>query len=136
MATTKEPKSARRSGSTQRSAAGSGRVPNPAAPRTAAVNVPFVTPQIRWAQFRVPEMRLPVSRENLTGPLAGAASVVRSYLPPPQRTTFYAGLGLLGALSVIDWPVALAIGAGTVIAQRGREQERSEEQDRSDRKTS
>ncbi len=126
MATTKNPsESARRSSSTQRSAGGSGRAPSRSTSRT-AVNLPFVTAQIRWAPFRVPEVRLPVTRDDLTGAVAGAASALRSHLPPPQQTAYYAGLGLLGALSLIEWPVAVAIGTGTAIALHGREQSHSD----------
>jgi hypothetical protein len=80
--------------------------------RTATVNLPFVT-----AQFRVPEVHMPpVSARDV----AVAANAARAYLPPPPRLAYYAGLGLAAALEVIEWPVAVAIGAGTVIARRDR----------------
>ncbi|MEU6269435.1 hypothetical protein [Saccharopolyspora shandongensis] len=43
---------------------------------------------------------------------------VRENLPSPGQLAYYGGLGALAALSVIEWPVAAAIGIGTVVAQR------------------
>lgn len=43
---------------------------------------------------------------------------VRSAMPPPSELAYFAGLGLLGVLEVIEWPVVLVVGAGTVVAQR------------------
>jgi hypothetical protein len=70
--------------------------------QTATVRLPFVT-----AQFRVPDVDI--------GPVM---HVVRSSLPTPRRALYYGGLASLAALSVIDWPVAAAIGIGTEIARR------------------
>ena len=39
-------------------------------------------------------------------------------VPPPDQLALYGGLGVLAALSVISWPVALAIGAGTAVVGR------------------
>jgi len=50
--------------------------------------------------------------------LPAAAEKVRAAMPPPPELLYFAGLGLLGLFSVIDWPVAFAVGAGTVIAQK------------------
>jgi hypothetical protein len=50
--------------------------------------------------------------------LAGAANSVRGYLPSWEMMAFYGGLGALAAFAVIEWPVAAAISAGAVIAQR------------------
>jgi xanthosine utilization system XapX-like protein len=46
-------------------------------------------------------------------PVAGRVSV-----PPPDQLALYGGLGVLAALNVINWPVALAIGAGTAVVAR------------------
>jgi hypothetical protein len=67
--------------------------------RTTTVKLPFVT-----AQFREPDVDV--------------GSVVRSSLPTPRRALYYGGRASLAALSVIDWPVAAAIGIGTEIARR------------------
>ncbi|GAA2101860.1 hypothetical protein GCM10009780_51980 [Actinomadura alba] len=47
-----------------------------------------------------------------------AVSSAQSSLPPPERMAYYAGLGALAAFGVIEWPVAAAIGAGTILAKR------------------
>jgi hypothetical protein len=76
---------------------------SPSSPRTAMVNLPFVT-----AQFRKPELDF-----------GSAMRTVRSSLPTPQRAVYYGGLVALAAFSVIEWPVAAVIGIGTEIARRG-----------------
>src|SRR5690606_13760273 len=47
-----------------------------------------------------------------------AMHVTRSFLPPPERLLYYGGLGALAMLGAIEWPVAAAIGIGTIVAQR------------------
>lgn len=47
-----------------------------------------------------------------------AGRVVAGYLPPADRLAFYGGLGVAAVLGAIDWPVAAAIGIGTVIARK------------------
>lgn len=37
-------------------------------------------------------------------------------VPPPEHLAYYAALGLLAALEVIEWPIALAIGVGHALA--------------------
>ena len=37
-------------------------------------------------------------------------------LPPPQHLAWYAGLGLLVALEMIEWPVALVLSVGKALA--------------------
>ncbi|CAM03078.1 hypothetical protein SACE_3807 [Saccharopolyspora erythraea NRRL 2338] len=59
-------------------------------------------------------MHMPTRQE-----VNSAASSVRSRLPSPGQAAFYGALGLGAALSVIEWPVALAIGAGTAMVRRG-----------------
>lgn len=41
-------------------------------------------------------------------------------LPPTDKLLYYGGLGAAAVLGVIDWPVAIAVGAGMAIAQRSR----------------
>ena len=82
--------------------------------RTATVNLPFVT-----AQFRIPEVA--VDRLRAMSPELGhVARGAASFLPPPERMAYYAGLGALAVFQVIEWPVAVAIGAGTALAGRSR----------------
>jgi hypothetical protein len=37
-------------------------------------------------------------------------------LPSPQRLAFYGGIAALGVFGIIDWPVALVIGIGHLLA--------------------
>lgn len=39
-------------------------------------------------------------------------------LPPPNRLIYYAGLGFLAVLEVVEWPVALIVGAGHMLADQ------------------
>jgi hypothetical protein len=41
-------------------------------------------------------------------------------LPPPDRATFYVGLGALAAVELIEWPVAVVVGVGHYLATRSR----------------
>ncbi|GAB3971208.1 hypothetical protein GCM10029978_045960 [Actinoallomurus acanthiterrae] len=72
-----------------------------------AVPVPVLTPQLKVYKLPMPTM-------------AG-------HLPPPERLAFYGGLGATAIFGVIDWPVAAAIGIGTVLAQRVRTADRPQQ---------
>lgn len=65
------------------------------------------------AEFHKPDHIVPTVDD-----LGGAASAVQQYLPSREMTLWLGGLGALAALSVIDWPVAAAIGVGTIVAKR------------------
>ncbi|RKN46359.1 hypothetical protein [Micromonospora endolithica] len=39
-------------------------------------------------------------------------------IPPPDKLAYYAGIGVLAALQVIEWPLALVITAGHVLADQ------------------
>ncbi|WP_190816618.1 hypothetical protein [Saccharopolyspora pogona] len=80
----------------------------PAGAGGTTVNLPGVT-----AEFHRPDHYIP-TRDDLTG----AAETVRGYLPSGQMMAFYGGVGALAVLSVIEWPVAAAIGVGVAVAQR------------------
>ncbi|WP_211177627.1 hypothetical protein [Pseudonocardia acidicola] len=82
--------------------------------RGATVNLPFVT-----AQFHKPDLHLPRMRRPDLGATAGAAAAKARSLSPADLA-YYAGLGALTAFELIEWPVALAIGAGTALARSGR----------------
>jgi hypothetical protein len=71
--------------------------------RTATLNLPFVT-----AQFRRPDV----------GAAAGAAAAKARSLSPAELA-FYAGLGVLAVVELIEWPLALVVGAGTALARSG-----------------
>ncbi|OBF27624.1 hypothetical protein A5727_25820 [Mycobacterium sp. ACS4331] len=49
---------------------------------------------------------------TMTLPVIGRVRV-----PPPEQLAFYCALGVLAAVEIIDWPVALLIGAGHLMAQ-------------------
>jgi hypothetical protein len=53
---------------------------------------------------------------------AGAAAHVPGLgsvrLPPPNRLVFYAGLGLLAVLEIVEWPIALIVGVGHLLADQ------------------
>ncbi|MFU8875290.1 hypothetical protein [Micromonospora sp. SL4-19] len=68
---------------------------------------------------------------TLTRHLSGAHEMIRTYcrrveipmlgevaVPPPDKLAYYAGLGVLAALQVIEWPLALVITAGHLLADQ------------------
>lgn len=93
-------------------------------PRSTTVDLPFV-----HAEFRAPDLHLPrvptprVAMPNLPNlpnraEFTSALGVVRSFLPPPRQLAYFGALGVLAAVELIEWPVAVAIGVGTAIAGR------------------
>ncbi|WP_241010877.1 hypothetical protein [Mycobacterium camsae] len=50
-------------------------------------------------------------------PIVGKVTV-----PPPEHLAYYGGLAALAALELIDWPVALVISAGHVLASNHHSQ--------------
>ncbi|NES15953.1 MULTISPECIES: hypothetical protein [unclassified Micromonospora] len=68
---------------------------------------------------------------TLTRSLSGGREAIRTYsrrvevpmlgemvVPPPDKVAYYAGLGVLAALKVIEWPMALVITAGHLLADQ------------------
>ena len=39
-------------------------------------------------------------------------------IPPPDRVAYYAGVGVMAALGLIEWPLALVVAAGHVLADQ------------------
>jgi hypothetical protein len=39
-------------------------------------------------------------------------------VPPPDKIAYYVGIGVLAALQVIEWPLALVITAGHILADQ------------------
>jgi hypothetical protein len=72
------------------------------------VSVPVLTPHMRTVHVPTPGMSY----------VGDAGRLVAGYLPPPERLAFYGGLGIAAILGAIDWPVAAAIGIGTMVARR------------------
>jgi len=42
-------------------------------------------------------------------------------LPEPERLAYYGGLAALAAFGILDWPVAIALGIGHVLAEQHRQ---------------
>ena len=84
--------------------------------RTGTINLPFVTAEFHRTQLRLPTWRLPAPRG--LGTTAGSA-VAKARSLSPAELTYYAGLAGLAALELVEWPVALAVGAGTALARAG-----------------
>lgn len=58
--------------------------------------------------------------EDSQGDAAKPRRPALPFLPPidPGRMLWLGGLGAMAALEIIDWPVALVVGAGTYVAER------------------
>ena len=50
---------------------------------------------------------------HITLPALGRIS-----LGPPDQLAYFAGIATLTALEIIEWPVALAVGVGSYVAER------------------
>jgi hypothetical protein len=91
-------------------------------PKRLTLDLPMLSIEVRQPEMRMPHLemsRLPmphISRQEL----GHYVDVVRTFLPPPERMAYYGALGALAVFGVVDWPIAAAIGAGTIIAQRQR----------------
>lgn len=118
MTTPRQTKSKRRpqaAAQAKRATRGAGRGAGPAEPMAKAgggvtVPVPVLTPHLKVLHPSVP------------GPssIGHAGRSMARRIPPPGRLAFYGGLGAAATFGVIDWPVAVAIGAGLAIAGRAR----------------
>src|SRR3982074_1798674 len=82
------------------------------APRTATLHLPLITLQVRIPRVRMPDVNLPDVGEmaNKVGEAASdVANTVKSNMPPPTEMAYFAGLGVMGLLDIIEWPIALAL---------------------------
>ncbi|MFJ2031855.1 hypothetical protein [Streptosporangium sp. NPDC087985] len=52
-------------------------------------------------------------RPHISVPVIGELT-----LPPSDLLVFYAALGVLSALEIIEWPVALVVGVGHFLAEQ------------------
>ncbi|MBQ0924035.1 hypothetical protein KBO27_08785 [Saccharopolyspora endophytica] len=77
--------------------------------------VPYVTAQLHTTHIPLPE--IPGRNE-----VASTVTAVRGALPSRDQLLFYSGLTAAAALSVIEWPVAAAIGIGAAVVQRNAHQ--------------
>jgi hypothetical protein len=83
----------------------------PATSSGASIPVPYVTAQLHTTHIPLPE--IPGRNE-----VASTVTAVRGALPSRDQLLFYTGLTAAAALSVIEWPVAAAIGIGAAVVQR------------------
>jgi len=73
-------------------------------------------------------VRVPVLRAHVPGAdmakqqTKWAAQTMRSYLPPVERLLYYGGLGTAAVVGALEWPVAVAAGAGVWVATHTRRQ--------------
>jgi hypothetical protein len=73
-------------------------------------------------QVQVPRLRMP--RVNMPD-MGEVVNTVKSRMPSPAEAAYFAGLGVMGLLDVLEWPVVLAVGTGTVIAERVSQERRA-----------
>ncbi|MGP4016135.1 hypothetical protein [Saccharopolyspora sp. 5N708] len=78
-----------------------------------AIPLPRVTAEMHTYQIPLP------NRANITS----AAETVRGQLPSRDQAMFYGGLAAGVAFSLIEWPVALAIGVGNALMRRTVQQQ-------------
>lgn len=69
-------------------------------------------------------VKLPFFTATFTRPAGRGQGGHGPHVPTPsaraQRLAFYAGVAALGALEVVEWPVALLVAAGSYVAQKTR----------------
>jgi hypothetical protein len=76
--------------------------------------------------------RVPIPYVTPGDMFTGARSAA-SWLPGPRKLAFYGMLGGMAALEVLEWPVAVAIGAATEVITREQTQRQRAEQARRER---
>lgn len=59
--------------------------------------------------------------EKSMGKTVELPAVGRVRLPHPDTMVYYVGIGALVALELIEWPIAVVIGAGHMLANRRHE---------------
>ena len=85
--------------------------PDPAPERPApslTLDLPLVTATIRTPHFAIPAVD-------------AVANAAREHVPSRRNALFYAGLAGTAAVGLIPWPVAVAVGIGTAMAQGDRQ---------------
>jgi hypothetical protein len=75
-------------------------------PATASIRLPFIN-----LQLSLPQARARLGGQASGGAPAGSAGGV-------ERLALYGGTALLGALGVLEWPVALAAAGGTYLVSQ------------------
>ncbi|GAA4521627.1 MULTISPECIES: hypothetical protein [Nonomuraea] len=91
--------------------------PSTAQDKKVTLDLPMMSIQLHKPDMKLPHVPMPhISKQEM----GHAVDVAKSILPPPERVAYYGALGALAVFGVVEWPVAAAIGVGTVIAQRAR----------------
>lgn len=99
--------------------------PSKAAAKGLTLDLPMVTMQLHAPDVHLPHLTAPhlamphISRQEM----GHAVDVARSFLPAPERIAYYGALSALAAFGVLEWPVAAAIGVGTMVAARAGAEE-------------
>lgn len=84
-----------------------------AGPSGFSVDLPFMN-----ATLTLPQIRAKVASEAQAGTrTARTGARHRGQRGGVEKTAFYGGVLALGALGVVEWPVALLVAAGTYVAQ-------------------
>lgn len=91
---------------TASTAAAGGTPPSARTPLTLTIQLPFFTATLTGPQ--------PASKAPAPPPAAAARPDTGALL---EKMAFYGGVAAAGAVGAIEWPVALAVAAGTWIAQ-------------------
>ncbi len=79
------------------------------------VPIPYVTPGDMFRDMRT------------------TTSAATSFLPSPRKLAFYGVLGAMAAVEVLEWPIALAVGAATEVITREQAARQRAEHDRIER---
>jgi hypothetical protein len=63
-------------------------------------------------------MAVTLQKRTISVTLPDSLGTVR--LPEPERLAFYGGLAALAVFGILDWPVAIVLGIGQVLAEQHR----------------
>jgi len=89
----------------------------------APVDEPRDGAEARTTTVRLPVFTVAVTRHAVPASATGSGSGTRTAGTPASRAgklAFYGGIAALGALEVVEWPVAVALGAGAYVVRRMR----------------
>ncbi|MDT0261237.1 hypothetical protein [Jatrophihabitans lederbergiae] len=96
----------------------------PVVDEEAPVDEPRDGAEARTTTVRLPVFTVAVTRDVVPAASAtGSGSGTRTAGTPASRAgklAFYGGIAALGALEVVEWPVAVALGAGVYVLRRMR----------------
>lgn len=93
--------------------------------------LPYVTAELHTKDIQLPDLHMPSmsmpAMPDMPGrrQLTSAVDSVRAQLPSRERAVFYGALAAGTVFSIIEWPVALAIGAATAVIGREKDDEKT-----------